>query len=249
MNLGSHTALVTGGASGMGAAVARRFAAAGAQVVILDSNGDKAAALAAELGEHALAVQADITSEPAMQEAIRAAVERFGGLHVVVCCAGIDMSLRTMTKNGVHPLDVFEEVIRINLLGTFNVVRLCAAQMAKNEPNETGERGVIVMTANSAAFDGQAGQAAYAASKGGIVSMTLPISRDLSREGIRVCTISPRQQDAAPNLAVEAPPAEFPDTPPAFLRLNKAEELAQLAQHIVENPAMSGETIRVGMKA
>lgn len=249
MNLINHTALVTGGASGMGAAVVRRFAAGGANVVILDSNGEKASALAAELGEKAFAAEADITSESMMLDAIGQAVERFGGLHIAVCCAGIDMSLRTMTKNGVHPLDVFEEVIRINLLGTFNVVRLSAAQMAKNEPDENGERGVIVMTANSAAFDGGAGQAAYAASKGGIVSMTLPISRDLAREGIRVCTISPRQADATPNLAVEALPAEFPDTPPSFLRLNKSEELAQLAQHIVENPAMSGETVRVGMKA
>ncbi len=246
MELNQKTALITGGASGLGAATVRGFAAAGANVLIVDRDGDRAAALAQELGEKARPFEADVTSEEDIQNAIKTAVEGFGGLHINVNCAGIGMALRTTSKNGPHPLDVFQTVININLVGTFNVVRLCATAMAKNEPNDKGERGVIVMTASVAAFDGQIGQVAYSASKGGIVGMTLPIARDLARDGIRVCTIAPGIFDtplmaSLPEAARESLGQQVPFPP----RLGKPEEYAQLAQHIVENTMLNAETIRL----
>jgi NAD(P)-dependent dehydrogenase (short-subunit alcohol dehydrogenase family) len=246
MNLSGRTAIVTGGASGLGAATARHFAASGANVVILDRDADKAQTLAAELGSRALAAAADITDETETYEAVQAAVRAFGSLDICVNCAGIGMALRTTSKNGPHPLDVFETVVRINLIGTFNVVRLSAQAMAKNEPNEAGERGVIIMTASVAAFDGQIGQAAYSASKGGIVGMTLPIARDLARDGIRVCTIAPGIFDtpllaALPEAARESLGQQVPFPP----RLGRPDEYAQLAQHIVENTMLNAETIRL----
>jgi NAD(P)-dependent dehydrogenase (short-subunit alcohol dehydrogenase family) len=246
MELASTTALIAGGASGLGAACARRFVAAGAHVVIADKDADRGAALAAELGAKARFAEADVTDEASVGAAVELAVSAFGALHININCAGIGVALRTLSKNGVHPLDVFRTVIEINLIGTFNVLRLCAAAMATNAPNAEGERGVIINTASVAAYDGQIGQAAYAASKGGIVGMTLPVMRDLSRDGIRVCTIAPGIFDtplmhALPEAARESLGTQVPFPP----RLGRPAEYAQLAQAIIENPMLNGEVIRL----
>ena len=246
MQLTDSVALVTGGASGLGAGVVARFISAGAKVVIVDRDEEKGAALAATLGANARAVRADVTSEADIQTAIATAVEAFGGVNITVNCAGIGMALKTVGKNGAHPLDVFETVIRINLIGTFNVIRLVAAHMVTNAPNAEGERGVIINTASVAAYDGQIGQAAYSASKGGIVGMTLPIARDLAREGIRVVTIAPGIFDT-PLLAALPEPARVSlgQQVPFPSRLGRPEEYAQLAQAIVENVMLNGEVIRL----
>ncbi len=246
MDVRGATALITGAASGLGAATAKRFAEGGANVVLLDRDLERAQEFAAGLGERAIAVAADVTSEEEVAAAISAVHERFGSLQILVNCAGIGMALRTTSKNGPHPLDVFETVIRINLLGTFNVIRLAATSMARNEPNDEGERGVIVNTASVAAFDGQIGQAAYAASKGGIVGMTLPIARDLARDGIRVNTIAPGIFDtplmaSLPEGAKESLSQQVPFPP----RLGKPEEFARLAQQIVENTMLNAAVIRL----
>lgn len=246
MDLRGATALITGAASGLGAATARRFAEQGANVVVLDQNQERALEFSAELGERVIAVAADVTSEAEVSAALSATHERFGSLQILVNCAGIAMALRTTSKNGPHPLDVFETVVRINLLGTFNVIRLAATLMARNEPNEEGERGVIVNTASVAAFDGQIGQAAYSASKGGIVGMTLPIARDLARDGIRVNTIAPGIFDTPlmatiPEAARESLSQQVPFPP----RLGKPEEFARLAQQIVENTMLNAAVIRL----
>ena len=246
MDLKGATALITGAASGLGAATAQRFAEQGANVVVLDRDQDRALDFATTLGDNAIAVAADITSEEEISEAIRATHERFGSLQILVNCAGIAMALRTTSKNGPHPLDVFETVVRINLIGTFNVIRLGAASMARNEPNPEGERGVIINTASVAAFDGQIGQAAYAASKGGIVGMTLPIARDLARDGIRVNTIAPGVFDtplmaSLPDAARESLSQQVPFPP----RLGKPEEFARLTQQIVENTMLNAAVIRL----
>ncbi|MBL8131031.1 MAG: SDR family NAD(P)-dependent oxidoreductase, partial [Anaerolineae bacterium] len=189
---------------------------------------------------------ADVTSPEQIGAAVNLARERFGGLHIAVSCAGIGMALRTVTKDGPHPLEVFETVIRINLIGTFNVIRLAAAAMAQNAPNAEGERGVIVNTASIAAFDGQIGQAAYSASKGGIVGMTLPIARDLSRDGIRVVTIAPGLFDTPLMASLpEAARVSLGQQVPFPSRLGRPEEYAQLAQAVVENPMLNGEVIRL----
>ncbi len=246
MELQNKVALVSGGASGLGAAVVRRFVQMGAKVVIADRDGAKGEALAEELGANAAFAQTDVTSESDVQAAVNLAVSRFGALHMDINCAGIGMAMKTTSKNGAHPLDVFETVIRINLIGTFNVIRLCAMAMSANEPNAGGERGVIVNTASVAAFDGQIGQAAYSASKGGIVGMTLPIARDLSRDGIRVVTIAPGIFDT-PLLAALPEPARVSlgQQVPFPPRLGRPEEYANLAQHIVENEMLNGEVIRL----
>ncbi|MBI5670553.1 MAG: 3-hydroxyacyl-CoA dehydrogenase [Chloroflexi bacterium] len=246
MDIQTCVALVTGGASGLGLACARRLVRQGARVVIVDRDADRGAAVAAELGEAARFAAADVTSEADVQAAINTAVEAFGGLHVALNCAGVAWAGRTVSKEGPHPLDLFETIIRINLIGTFNVIRLAAARMSANEPNEYGERGVIVNTASVAAFDGQIGQAAYSASKGGVVGMTLPIARDLSRLGIRVMTIAPgifdtpmvglMPDELKTSLAAQIP---FP------ARFGQPDEYAQLAQAIIENPYLNGEVIRL----
>jgi NAD(P)-dependent dehydrogenase (short-subunit alcohol dehydrogenase family) len=230
----------------LGAETARRFAEQGANVVVLDRDQERALEFSAQLGDNVIAAAADITSEEEVSAAINATHERFGSLQILVNCAGIAMALRTTSKNGPHPLDVFETVIRINLIGTFNVIRLAAASMARNEPNPEGERGVIVNTASVAAFDGQIGQAAYSASKGGIVGMTLPLARDLARDGIRVNTIAPGifdtplmaglPQETRDSLSQQVP---FPP------RLGKPEEFARLAQQIVENTMLNAAVIRL----
>ncbi len=246
MELQNAVALVTGGASGLGAACARLFVSQGAKVVIADRDADRGAALASELGANAAFAPCDVTDEAQVQAAVDLAKSQFGKLTIDVNCAGIGMALRTTSKNGAHPLDVFETVIRINLIGTFNVIRLAATAMAQNEPTAGGERGVIINTASVAAFDGQIGQAAYSASKGGIVGMTLPIARDLSRDGIRVVTIAPGIFDT-PLLAALPEPARVSlgQQVPFPSRLGKPEEYAQLAKHIVENEMLNGETIRL----
>lgn len=246
MELKDAIVMVTGGASGLGEACVRRFNALGASVIILDRDEERGRALSAELGETVRFSPADVTSEGDVQSAITMAQQAFGGLNVAINCAGVAWAGRTVGKEGPHSLELFESVIKINLIGTFNVIRLAAAQMSQNEPNANGERGVIINTASVAAFDGQIGQAAYSASKGGIVGMTLPIARDLSRTGVRVMTIAPgifetpmvgvMSEELQVSLGGQIP---FPS------RLGRPNEYAQLAQSIIENPYLNGETIRL----
>ena len=246
MELKNSVALITGGASGLGEATVRRFVAQGAKVVVADLNAEKGAALAAELGDAVRFVETDVTSEDSVQTAVNTAREAFGALHINVNCAGLAWAQRTIGKKGPHPLDQFEFVIRVNLIGTFNVIRLAAVAMTENTPNSEGECGVIINTASVAAFDGQIGQAAYSASKGGIVGMTLPIARDLSRNGIRVMTIAPGLFDT-PLLALLPLEARtsLGQQVPFPSRLGHPAEYAQLAQSIVENPMLNGEVIRL----
>jgi NAD(P)-dependent dehydrogenase (short-subunit alcohol dehydrogenase family) len=243
MEIRDQVFIVTGGASGLGAGTARTLAEAGGKVVIADLNEAAGTALAQELGGRF--VRCDVTSEADGQAVVEAATS-LGTLRGLVNCAGIATASRTVGKTGPHPLDQFARVININLIGTFNMIRLAATAMAGNTPNAGGERGVIINTASVAAFDGQIGQAAYAASKGGVVAMTLPIARDLSRDGIRVMTIAPGIFETPMLLGM---PQEVQDAlgkmvpfPP---RLGKPAEYAQLARAIVENPMLNGETIRL----
>jgi 3-hydroxyacyl-CoA dehydrogenase / 3-hydroxy-2-methylbutyryl-CoA dehydrogenase len=239
-------ALVAGGASGLGEATARALAAAGAGVIIADLNAEKGEALAAELGAGAGFVEADVTDEAAVAAAVERAAAADGGLRVSVCCAGIGWAERVAHKAGPHNLEFFSNVIKVNLIGTFNVLRLAAAAMSENEPDEEGERGVCVNTASVAAFDGQIGQVAYSASKGGIVGMTLPAARDMSSRGVRVVTIAPGLFDtpllaALPEEARTALGAGIPFPS----RLGRPEEYAQIVEQIVANPMLNGETIRL----
>ena len=250
MQLTNATAIITGGASGLGDATARLFVEAGANVVILDLNEEAGLNLEAEFPAQISFVKTDVSSENDVQKAISLAVEKFGNIHIVVNCAGIAPARKIVGKSdGVyapHSLEVFEKTIRINLIGTFNVMRLAAFAMEKNEPNEDGERGIIINTASVAAYDGQMGQVAYAASKGGIVSMTLPVARDLAKSGIRVMAIAPGlfetplllglPEEARISLGQQIP---FPS------RLGKPAEYALLAKSIVENPMLNGEVIRL----
>jgi NAD(P)-dependent dehydrogenase (short-subunit alcohol dehydrogenase family) len=240
------SALVAGGASGLGAATARVLHGRGASVVIADLNAEKGEALAAELGERARLVEANVMEVEPVQAAVDAAAEPEGGLRISVCCAGIGWAQRTAGKQGPHDLEIFHNVIKVNLVGTFNVLRLACTAMNDNDPDEGGERGVCVNTASIAAFDGQIGQVAYSASKGGIVGLTLPAARDMSSRGIRVNTIAPGLFDT-PLLA--ALPQEARDalgaTTPFPSRLGRPEEYALLAAHIAENQMLNGETIRL----
>jgi NAD(P)-dependent dehydrogenase (short-subunit alcohol dehydrogenase family) len=240
MELKGIGALVAGGASGLGEATARELAARGARVTVADLNEERGAALADELG--GAFVPADVTDEAQLQAAV-GAVE---GLRLAVSCAGIGWAERTVGKEGPAALQPFETVVRVNLIGTFNVLRLAAAAMAKGDPDDGGERGVVVMTASIAAFDGQIGQTAYAASKGGVAGLTLPAARDLARLGIRVCTIAPGLFDtpllaALPQEARDALGAQIPFPS----RLGKPEEYAALACHIAENTMLNGEVLRL----
>jgi NAD(P)-dependent dehydrogenase (short-subunit alcohol dehydrogenase family) len=244
MQIRNSIFLVTGGASGLGAATAQMAAANGAKVVIADLQAEAGEKLAKEIGGKYC--KCDVTSEADGKAAVEAALKAFGGLHVLVNCAGIGVAERTIGKEAPHDLARFTRVITINLIGTFNMIRLAADAMAKAGPNAAGERGVIINTASVAAFDGQIGQAAYSASKGGVVGMTLPIARDLSRNGIRVVTIAPGlfltpmllglPKEAQDSLGKQVP---FPS------RLGKPEEYAHLAKSIVENEMLNGETIRL----
>ncbi len=246
MEIAGRTFLVSGGASGLGGATARMLAAAGANVVILDVNAETGEKTARDIGPKARFERADVTNEKDVQRAVTSARETFGGLHGVVNTAGIGLAEKVLGKAGPHPLESFERTIRINLVGTFNVIRLAAVAMAAGEPAPSGERGVIVNTASVAAFDGQIGQAAYSASKGGIVGMTLPIARELARSGIRVVTIAPGIFDT-PLLAglPEAARLSLGQQVPFPSRLGRPDEYAALVRHIVENEMLNGEVIRL----
>lgn len=246
MDIQGKTVLVTGGASGLGRATAERLHAAGMNVVVLDRAQSDGAAVVKALGGRAHFEPSDVTSAELVQKAIDSAVSKFGGLHAAVGCAGVGTAARTLSKTGPMDLELFKHVVNVNLVGTFNVVRLCAAQMSRNDPNADGERGVIVNTASVAAFDGQIGQAAYAASKGGIASLTLPVARDLSKNGIRVMTIAPGLFDT-PMLALVPDEVRkaLGESVPFPSRLGRPSEYAQLAEHILCNPMLNGEVIRL----
>ena len=246
MKIEGASALVAGGASGLGAATSRALHEAGARVVIADLNAEKGEAVAGELGERASFVEANVMEPEPVQAAVDAAAGAEGGLRISVCCAGIGWAQRTAGKQGPHDLEIFHNVIKVNLIGTFNVLRLACAAMSDNEPDEGAERGVCVNTASIAAFDGQIGQVAYSASKGGIVGLTLPAARDLASRGVRVMTIAPGTFDT-PLLAAlpQESRAELGAQIPFPNRLGRPEEFAALARHIVENPMLNGETIRL----
>jgi 3-hydroxyacyl-CoA dehydrogenase/3-hydroxy-2-methylbutyryl-CoA dehydrogenase len=245
MRVEGNSALVVGGASGLGEATARLLHAGGAAVVIADLNAEKGVALAAELGERARFVEANVLEADQVEAAVAAASEG-GALRISVCCAGIGWAQRTVSKQGPHDLEIFSNVVKVNLIGTFNVLRLAAAAMVGNEADDGGERGVCVNTASIAAFDGQIGQAAYSASKGGIVGLTLPAARDLAGRGVRVLTIAPGLFDtpllaALPEDAREALGSGVPFPS----RLGRPSEYADLVAAIVANPMLNGETIRL----
>jgi NAD(P)-dependent dehydrogenase (short-subunit alcohol dehydrogenase family) len=245
MHIEGLVGLVTGGASGLGRATAEALLAAGGSVVLCDLERSNGAVVAKEMGDRAVFAPTDVTSEEDVRAAVAVAVERFGGLHIAVNCAGIGWAQRTITRDGPHDMKIFELVVRVNLIGTFNVIRLTADQMSKQEPIGE-ERGVIVNTASVAAFDGQIGQAAYSASKSGVVGMTLPIARDLAGRLIRVCTIAPGTFDT-PMLAGLPEPQRraLAEQIPHPKRLGEPSEYAALVRHIVENPMLNGETIRL----
>lgn len=238
--------VITGGASGLGAGCVRRFHAAGARVVICDLDVSKGEGLATELGQRARFVRTDVASEADAIRAIETAKNEFGAVHGLINCAGIAPGERVLGKQGPHRLESFSRCIQVNLIGTFNMIRMAAAAMAEGEPNASGERGVIVNTASVAAYEGQIGQAAYSASKGGVVGMTLPIARELARSGIRVVTIAPglfltpMMQGFTPEVQ-ESLGKSMPFPP----RLGRPDEYAALAQHIFENEMLNGETIRL----
>ncbi len=247
MDLKDKIAIVTGGASGLGEATVRRYVANGAKVAVFDMNDESGNALADELGEAVIYLNVNVTSEEAVQAALDTVVARFGAVHICNNYAGIGDSAKTVGKEGAFPLDAFKLVIDVNLTGTFNVLRLVALQMSKQEPvNDDGSRGVIVNTASIAAYEGQMGQAAYSASKGGIVGMTLPVARDLAAYGIRVNTIVPGLIhtplfDTLPEPAYEA----LSKSPLYPRRLGKPDEIAHLSQYIIENEYTNGECIRI----
>jgi NAD(P)-dependent dehydrogenase (short-subunit alcohol dehydrogenase family) len=244
MDIRNSTFIVTGGASGLGAATAEMIVANGGNAVIADIKGGEA--LAAKLGKQAVFQPTDVSNEDQAKACVERALKQFGGLHGLVNCAGIAVGEKTVGKEGPHALGSFTKVITVNLIGTFNMIRLAADAMSKGNPNAAGERGVIINTASVAAFDGQIGQAAYSASKGGVVGMTLPIARDLARSGIRVVTIAPgifetpmlmgMPKDVQDSLGKQVP---FPS------RLGRPAEYAALARHIIENEMLNGETIRL----
>ncbi len=246
MKIANHVFLVTGGASGLGAAVARLLVAEGGSVIIADVDRSAGEALAAELGNAACFALTVVTSENDGKAAVDLALSRFGHLHCLVNCAGIAPAEKIAGREGPHRLDAFVRVININLIGTFNMIRLAANAIAKENPGDEGERGVIVNTASIAAFDGQVGQAAYAASKGGVVALTLPAARELARVGIRVVTI-------APGIFETPMMAGFPQevqealgkSVPFPARLGRPAEFASLVKHICENTMLNGETIRL----
>ncbi|NQX88318.1 MAG: SDR family NAD(P)-dependent oxidoreductase [Halioglobus sp.] len=254
MDLKDKVAVVTGGASGLGRATVKRFVANGAKAAIFDMNEEKGQQLVDELGDSVIFCNVNVTSEESVQAGIAATMEAFGAIHICCNYAGTGNAMRTMGKKGVFPLDAFNLIIQINLVGTFNVLRLCAEKMADNAVlNEDGGRGVIINTASIAAYEGQIGQAAYSASKGGVVGMTLPIARDLAVLGIRVNTIVPGliatplmmggAEEMTPEIAEFLTPLASQVLYPK--RLGKADEIAQLAQQIVENDYINGECIRM----
>jgi len=246
MHIQDTRAIITGGASGLGQAVAESLVAAGGRVALLDVNAAAGTALATGLGERASFISTDVTSEAAVNSAVAAAVQAMGGLTLAVNCAGVGWPKRMVGKDGPMPGEFFRKVVEINLVGTLLVCKAAAAEMQKNAPNADGERGAIVMTASVAAFDGQVGQVAYAASKGGVVGMTLPMARELAAFGIRVVTIAPGlfltpMMAALPAEAQESLGKQVPFPP----RLGRPSEYASLVMQVVENPMLNGETIRL----
>jgi 3-hydroxyacyl-CoA dehydrogenase / 3-hydroxy-2-methylbutyryl-CoA dehydrogenase len=246
MKISESIAIVTGGASGLGEATVRQIIKEGGRAAILDLSDKKGQSLVEELGERSMFVRTDVSSEEEVSHAIQKAVESFGSINTVVNCAGIAIASKLISRKGIHSIDTFSKVISINLIGTFNVIRLATEQMVKNEPGELGERGVIINTASVAAFEGQIGQAAYSASKGGVVGMTLPIARELASYGIRVMTIAPGlfhtpMFESLPEEAVES----LGKMVPFPKRLGHPDEYAQLVGSILTNPMLNGETIRL----
>ena len=246
MQLSGRTILITGGASGLGGATVDMVVAHGARAVVIDLNDDAGRAKEATHDGAVRFVKGDVTLEADVQRAVALAVGELGGIHGLVNAAGIPAAERVLPKDGVQPLQHFERVIRVNLIGTFNVIRLAAAAMASNAPAAGGERGVIVNTASVAAFDGQIGQAAYSASKGGIVAMTLPIAREFARMGVRVMTIAPGTFEtpllgSLPDAARQSLAQQVPFPP----RLGRPEEFAALVRHVFENEMLNGEVIRL----
>ncbi|KAF0154331.1 MAG: Short-chain dehydrogenase/reductase SDR [Syntrophaceae bacterium] len=246
MEIAKRTALVTGGASGLGAAAVRRIVKADGNVAIFDVQQEKGNALASELGQSVLFCLTDVTSEESVNKSIAGAREHFGGIHFCVNAAGTGWVERTVSKSGPHSLPVFEQILRLNLLGTFNVASKAAFAMSANEPNDKGERGVIVNVSSTAAFDGQIGQAAYAASKGAVVGMTLPMARDLAGLGIRVVTIAPGLFNTPllamlPEEAIKA----LNNSVPFPKRIGEPDEFALLVEQIFLNPYLNGEVIRL----
>lgn len=246
MEIKQRTFLVSGGSSGLGAACVRMIVAAGGNALIADLNAENGRELAAELGPQAQFALTDVADEASVGSAVQSAMIAFGALHGSIQCAGIALAERVVGSAGAHSLASFSKVIHINLIGTFNVIRVAAAAMINNPPTTGGERGVIISTASVAAFEGQIGQAAYAASKGGVVSMTLAIARDLARHGIRVMAIAPGTFDT-PLLAglPEAARTSLAQQVPFPSRLGRPEEFAFLARHIIENEMLNGEVIRL----
>ncbi|MFI5400942.1 MAG: 3-hydroxyacyl-CoA dehydrogenase [SAR324 cluster bacterium] len=246
MQIQGSTALITGGASGLGEATARRLHGAGANVVLVDLQHDKGEALAKQLGAKARYVKADVCSAEQMQAAVHEAAAPFGGLHFAILCAGIGGARRILGKDGPMPLEHFQKIVNVNLIGHVNAARLAAEAMQRNTPNADGERGVIVMTASVAGYEGQIGQCAYSASKGGIIGLTVPMARDLSSLGIRVMTIAPGLFDTPllaglPEETKQSLGRQVPFPP----RLGKPSEYAQLVQSILENPMLNGDVIRL----
>lgn len=246
MKISEAIAIVTGGASGLGEATVRNFVEGGAKVAIFDMNATKGEAVAAELGENAIFQRVDVTDEASVTAGIDAAIAAFGSINACVNCAGIGVAMKTMGKDGPHSYDLFKKVLEVNLFGTFNTLRLAVEKMEKNTPNEDGERGVIINTASVAAYDGQKGQVAYSASKGGVVGMTLPIARDLAYYGVRICTIAPGLfmtplfeglgEEVVNSLSAQV---TFPK------RLGDPSEYGAMARTIVESAYMNGETVRL----
>jgi NAD(P)-dependent dehydrogenase (short-subunit alcohol dehydrogenase family) len=246
MQLVGSVAVITGGASGLGATTARLFAGAGAKLALWDLNAEAGNALAAEFGTNGLFIKTDVTNSDDVQRALTQVQEQFGSVHIVINCAGIGTAERVIGRQGPLPLERFARVIQINLIGTFNVIRLAAVLMMQNTPNAEGERGIIINTASVAAFEGQIGQPAYAASKAGVTGMTLPIAREFASHGIRVVAIAPGVFDT-PMVAGLPEPARqaLSTTVPFPKRLGRPDEYAALARHIVENVVLNGATIRL----
>lgn len=246
MQIGQRTFLVTGGASGLGAACVSRLIASGARVVVADLNHEQGAALAAHWPDRALFVETDVTDDASTVNAIKMATETFGDLAGAVHCAGIVAGSRVLTREGPHDLALFSRVVQVNLVGTFNVVRLAAAAIARRAPEQDGERGVIVTTSSVAAFEGQIGQAAYAASKAGVAGMTLPIARELAAVGIRLMTIAPGIFDT-PLMAglPEAVLTSLAGQTSFPARLGRPDEFAALVEHIIQNPMLNAAVLRL----
>src|SRR5208283_3557954 len=246
MNVKNSVAVVTGGASGLGEACVRNLLASGAKIAIFDFAADRGEKIAAELGKDVIFAHTDVADDAGVQAAIKKTMDAFGAIHIAINCAGGAAPMKVLSRKGPMPLAAFNRTIQINLVGTFNVIRLAVEQMVKNEPQEDGEKGVIINTASVAAFDGQIGQADYSASKGGIVGMTLPIARECAEYGIRVMTIAPGLFNTPLLQGLpEAARESLGKMVPFPQRLGYPQEYAQLVQHIIENRMLNGEVIRL----